>query len=177
MQLKLAKKGQGIAIDFLFAALVFVLVLNTAITIVDSNYRSISNKDILNRLNAKTAHSLDVLVRTTGQPSDWEQKGVDDAEIIGLAKRDRTLDSEKLSKFLEWGSIYGSEDYNKTRVLLALIGFDYHFKVSDSSGNLLGQTAQPPDNRWDEMIAVNIKRIVNLNGDEAIARLTIYYPR
>ena len=180
MLMKADEKGQGIALDFLFAVLVFLLVLNASLALMDSGNSSAADKSLIVDLQAKASQTIDMLVRTEGQPNDWQYKGIGEANIIGLAKRDRVLDKGKVNKFVEWGADYSdtSGDYNRARALL-LIGYDFHFRVINSSGEILkeapSQETQPP--KWEDMTAVRVKRIVNLDGDEVIAELTIYYPQ
>lgn len=170
------KKGQGIAIDFLFAVLVFLLVLNASMTLIDNNNLSVFDKNILNDLHSQANQTVNMLVRTPGQPEDWHKKNIDDANVLGLAKRDLVLEFDKVEKFSEWAQDYGSADYNKCKSLL-LIGYDYSLKINDSSGATLYQTPSTYPGSWDGMVALNSKRIVNLDGDEAIVEFTIYYPR
>ena len=178
MRLKPGERGQGIAIDFLFAVLVFLLVLNACMALMGSSAESASDKILLNELNAKTSQTIDMLVRTEGNPNDWEQHGIDEARIIGLAKRDRALDKGKVDKFVEWAANYSDVigDYNKVKSLL-LIGYDYYFRIVDSDGLLLKETGQPDQAARERMVNVNVKRIVNFNGEEVIAELTIYFPQ
>jgi hypothetical protein len=144
--------------------------------LIEGSNKSVADKAILNELNARTEQTLDMLVRTDGQPNNWQEKTIDEATMLGLAKRDRVLDSEKVTKFVQWASEYRSEDYNKAKALL-LIGYDYYFKISDSGGTVLQETGQPDSEIQKKTIAITNKRIVNLDGGEAIARLTIYYPK
>lgn len=176
MRLKLARRGQGIAIDFLCAALVFLLLFNAAMNLIEGSNKSVLDKTLLNELNARAEQTLDMLVRTDGQPNNWQEKTIDEVTMLGLAKRDRVLDNEKVEKFTQWASVYRSEDYNKAKALL-LIGYDYYFKISDSGGTVLEQTGQPDSEMQKRMMAVTTKRIVNLDGGEAIAGLTIYYQK
>jgi len=166
----LNKKGQGIAIDFLFAVMIFLLVLNASLTLIDSNNSTAMDKNLIGELQATTSQSVDALVRTEGSPKDWQNRSIDEAVIIGLAKSDRVLDNDKVNTFITWSKTYSSSDYNMVKTLL-LSGYDFHFKI----GGLEAPEAKPPI--WNDMTAVRIKRIVNFNGEEAIAEFTIYYPQ
>jgi hypothetical protein len=42
---------------------------------------------------------------------------------------------------------------------------------------VLEQTGTPGDFRWEDMMQVTVQRVVNYNGEEVIAELSIYYPR
>lgn len=184
-QSNIGKRGQGIAMDFLFAVIVFMLVLGATTVLIDNNAISALEKRRANELNAKASQTMDMLVRTTGLPNNWEEKNIDQVTAIGLAKRDRVLEQAKVGKFRKWIQTYDSPEYKNVKSLL-LIGYDYYFKMTDSAGHQLYidddplkpiQSDEPPDSRWDNMIAVNVKRVVNFNGGEAIAELTLYHPR
>jgi len=173
--LKISKKGQGIAIDFLFAVLIFLAMLNASIMLIDSNNKTVSDKTVLNQLNANAEQTIDMLVRTDGMPNDWEMKGIDEITLVGLAKGDRVLEEEKVEKFVQLAATHSSIDYNKLKSRL-LIGYDYYFKITDSGGSILKETGQPSQMLRDKMTAASVKRIVNFNGDEVIAEFTVYYP-
>jgi len=174
------EKGQGIALDLLFAILVFLLVLNASLSLIDSGNKSVSDKGILNQLNARALQTVDMLVRTDGEPNNWELESISNVEAIGLAKRDRALDIDKVERLADpstgWASVYGSDDYNRTKALL-LIGYDYYFRISDSDDTTLYETGQPEQSNWSQQMAVTARRIANLEGGEVIVELTIYYPR
>lgn len=175
-QLVPSERGQGIAVDFLCAALIFLLVLNATVNLINSSNRSLADKTLLNELNAKTEQTLDLLVRTSGIPNNWEENGIDEAQVLGLAQRDRVLDSQKVSRMAEWAATYRSQDYNKSKALL-LTGYDYYFGIKRGDGTVLQETGQPVTEVQEESLAVTAKRIVNFNGEEAIALFTVYYPR
>ena len=170
------KKGQGIAVDFLCAALIFLLVLNATINLINSSNRSLADKTLLNELNAKTGQTLDMLVRTEGIPGNWEEKTIDETAMVGLAKRDRVLDNEKASKLAEWASVYRSGDYNKVRALI-LTGYDYYFRITSANGTVLKETGKPSQEIEEKMLAITARRAVNFEGEEAIAIFTSYYPK
>ena len=168
------KKGQGIAIDFLFAVLVFLLVLNASMILIDSNNSTATDKNLIGELQSTASQAMDTLVRPEGLPTNWQNRSIDEASLIGLAKRDRVLDSDKINTFMTWAEDYSdvTGDYNKVKTLL-LSGYDFHFKIGDLEAPL--EINQPGN--WNDMTAVRIKRIVNFNGGEAIAEFTIYYPQ
>jgi len=178
--MQLNGKGQGVAIDFLFAVLVFLLLLNAIMILIENSNKNVAEKGLLSEMNSTAIETIDRLVRTKGVPNNWEQKDISETLLIGVAKGDRALDEEKLEKFVEWTQDYRSLDYNSVKTLL-LIGSDYYFSLEDSSGNTIqingvDVSSELPTNS-ENVPAVNVKRIVNFNGEEAIAQLTLYYPR
>ena len=173
--MQLNKKGQGVAIDFLFAILIFLLVLNASMALIDSSNTTALDKNLIGELQASASQAIDMLVRTEGVPKDWQDNNsIDETVLIGLAKRDRVLDNDKVNTFIEWAKDYNGTtgDYNKVKLLL-LSGYDFHFKI----GNLEAPLQESQPDIWNDMTAVKIKRIVNFNGEETIAEFTIYYPQ
>lgn len=167
--------GQGLAIDFLFAVMLFLLLLNASLVLIEGGSKNAADKGLLNELNAKAVLAADRLVRSEGEPSDWQDNGIEGATAIGLAKRDRVLDQAKVERLAEWAQSYSSADYNRVKQLL-LVGYDYYFRLGDSGGATLYETGKPSPGRIAEMSAINVRRIANLNGGEVVVEFTIYYP-
>ena len=176
------KRGQAIALDLLFAVLIFLLLLNSGLLFLGSSNSTVEGKGLLDDLEARAIQSLDMLVRTAGKPDDWQLKSIGDVTFLGLAKRDRVLDEAKVERFRGWIQTYGSSDYNRVKSLL-LIGYDYYFKMTDSSGSILQvkgnniESGVPAGSSWDKMKAINLKRVVNFRGEAAIVEFAIYYPQ
>ena len=174
-----AKKGQGMAIDFLFAVLIFLLLLNAALSLWSSNSKSFEKEALLSELNARASQTIDLLIRDSGTPSDWEKRTIDDTAMIGLAATDRVLDEEKVAKFTEWtktGNGFWGEDYNKVRQKM-LLSSDFYFRLSSEGETVLAATAEAPTELQNEWWVINVKRIVNYGGEAAIAELSLYHPK
>lgn len=176
---RLTAKGQGMAIDFLFAVLIFLLLLNAALSLWSSNSKSFEKEALLSDLGSRASQTIDLLVRDSGTPNDWETRTIDNTQIIGLASTDRVLDSEKVAKFTEWtknGDGFWGEDYNKVRQKM-LLASDFYFRLSDADGIPIAQTAVPPLELQDKWWVINVKRIVKYGGDAAIAEISLYHPK
>ncbi|MCX6798474.1 MAG: hypothetical protein NTW59_00020 [Candidatus Diapherotrites archaeon] len=166
--------GQTIAVDFLFALLLFLLVLNSALSIWKNNSLLLEKQGTISGLQLEAIQAIDLLVRSSGSPDNWEERSLAETQIIGLAKRDRVLDPAKVNRFVLLSSAFGSDDYNGVKARL-LVGRDFYFRLSNGSGTIAGtETAKPGD--LDSQWAVNVKRIVEFGGDSAVAELTLYYP-
>ncbi len=169
------EKCQGVVIDLLFAVLIFLLLLNASFALWQNNAILLQNEVISNQLRLETTQVADMLVRHEGEPDDWEKKAeLGAVAAIGLAKRDRVLDETKVQRFAQLAATFWSSDYNAARVRL-LAGRDFYFKLSNSAGGVIAETAHPdsPVNQW----AVNVKRVVKFGGDAAVAELTLYLPK
>lgn len=164
------------AIDFLFAAMIFILILNAALAIWSNEADFIQNELSQNELENKAGPAIDLLVRTSGTPNDWELRSIDDAEIVGLAKSDRNLDPEKVKTYCQWASVFWSDDYNKLKAKM-LIDHDFHFKLSDETGAVIKETGSPPETFLGSVWSANVKRIVKYGEDAAIAEFRLFHQK
>lgn len=167
------ERGQAIAIDLLFAIMIFLLLLNAGLSIWKSNASFLEGQGTFNELQLEAARTADQLVRTAGTPDNWEEKPIAEATAIGLAKRDLVLDDAKVNRFIQLAADFGSGDYNETRLRL-LAGRDFYFKLG-GDGAAIAETGKPPD--LERLWAVDVKRIVKYGGEPAVAELTLYYPK
>lgn len=170
-------KGQGIAIDLMFAMLVFMLLLGAILGLWQSNAVFLEKQSSLSQLQSEAVQGVDMLVRHQGEPDDWETKqDLSNVTTIGLAKRDRVLDMDKVNRLVELAGDppgFWEADYNTARTKM-LAGRDFYFKLTNVEGAVIAQTANGnPQNMW----AVNVKRVVTVGGDVAVAELTLYFPK
>ena len=97
-------RGQGIAIDLFLGVAVFLLLL-TAVLAIWSNTETTASKGLTeNEMQQMAERALDRLIRTGGDPANWEEIGQAGVNAIGLAKADRVLDETKLRQFIS-GSV------------------------------------------------------------------------
>lgn len=171
------RKGQGLAIDCLFAALIFLLLLNSIIGLWQSNMAFLESENRASDLRQEAEQTLDLLVRHSGSPEDWEKKEWEEIEVIGLAKRDRVLDQEKVERFSTLAGSFWDSDYNSIRSSL-MAGRDFHFTLRlKEGGPANASTAEPPSDLQGNWWAASVKRVVKYGGDTAIANLTLYAPK
>ena len=166
-------RGQAMAIDLLFAVMIFLLLLNAGLSIWKSNASFLEGQGTFNELQLEAAMAADQLVRTAGTPDNWEERPIAEATAIGLAKRDLVLDDAKVNRFIQLAADFGSGDYNETRLRL-LAGRDFYFKLS-RNGAPLAETGKPSD--IERLWAVDVRRVVKYGGEPAVAELTLYYPK
>ncbi len=169
-------KGQGLAIDFLFAAMIFLLLLNAALNVWSNEAGFVQKEYLLSELENKASPAIDLLVRTNGEPPDWEERDINQTKIIGLAKSDRVLEPDKVRLFAQWGSAFWSVDYNKLKEKMFL-SYDFYFKLSDETGTVIEETEKPPATFLGKVWSVNVKRIVKYGEGAGIVELTLYHPR
>jgi len=92
------KLGESIAIDLSAAVLIFLLI-GGSITWVWSNKATGSEGKLLeNETRLMADRTLETLISSKGQPEDWKETS--SIDVIGLAKRDRILDEDKVNQFV-----------------------------------------------------------------------------
>jgi hypothetical protein len=117
-------RGQGIAIDLFLGVAIFLLLL-TAVLAIWSNTETTASKELTEKEMQQMAEdALDRLLRSQGEPANWEQPNAGDVTAIGLARADRILDENKV-KQLDSGGI--------NRGLIAY--YKLNENADDSSGN------------------------------------------
>jgi len=122
--LKIGAKGQGIAVDLLSAVLIFLLVVGS-ISWVWSNKAAESEKQLYeDEMQTMAENALDMLVGSSGSPSNWETRPLIDTNTIGLVRSSGVVSEEKLTTFV----YLGNED---PRGIVELVGF---WKFDEESG-------------------------------------------
>lgn len=156
-------RGQGIVIDFSLGFFVFVLIFIAVTAAFDSKLQEIPKKNDFEAMRIKSAASMDLLVRTPGNPENWEVIPLSSAISLGLASSDRNISSAKLSAFSNLGANYFE---GKRKIGLAEYDFFFEFDgIDDANAGL------QPFGDADKVVET---RIVSYKGGSAVARLTVY---
>jgi hypothetical protein len=128
MMQKPGNRGISMIIDLSFAVFIFLLI-SWSLTTVWSNKSALLQRQLYEDETSLLAERvLDTLVTSTGYPSDWEDKLIHDLEVVGLAKRDRVLDENKVNRFVNL-----ARDQSIRTGLAGFWAFDG--SAQDSSGN------------------------------------------
>ena len=99
-------RGQSLAIDTMSAILVFLLVTGSLTWLWTSKALEAENLLYEDEIEILAERALDTLVRSPGLPENWENLEVDKINVIGLAKRDRVLEEEKINKLMQMSQEY-----------------------------------------------------------------------
>ena len=70
-----------------------------------------------------------LLVKTSGNPDNWEDLGFEEINSIGFAERDHVLDNEKISKFYDMNSTY-----ENTTGLLGVRRYGFYLTMTNLTG-------------------------------------------
>jgi hypothetical protein len=134
------KKAQAVSLDIVIGTTIFLAVLAIAVTIWENQNSFAENQLIDYELEATSSRALNFMVKNLGEKTnggtDWQfDPSIDNVLFIGLAKRDRAIDKNKLAKFVEYGKIWDDcttncfENYEKTKAKILLLGdMNYYFR-------------------------------------------------
>lgn len=188
--LKTGAKGQSIAFDLFFGVILFIIVAST-LSGIWTNKATEMQKDLIEReLRTMTINTFDMLIISNGYPAHWEDADYGTGDLssittIGLAKKDRFLDKEKVDVFVDLSTNY----YSEVRTKLLIGGNDYYFRLvepgtgitmTDEIGNPI-EAGNNPDSLAPEdekkLMRASVKRAVTYKEVDVIAELTLYRKR
>ena len=156
-------KGQAVLIDFAVGFLLFILALGFINAQFDLKIDSANEKANLKEMRLKADFALDFLVKSQGEPNNWESLTIDELEKPGLATKDRLLSEAKLSSFSNFSS-----DYESMKSKLELEAYDFFFEFSGVDDVTAGLQAQSNANQ------IVVERIVRYKNEIGTARLVVY---
>lgn len=139
-----SNKGQAFSIDIMISATIFLVVLAIIITVWENQNSSAEEQLILQDMENAGTRAINFITRSPGETTstqsqtpanitDWENEpSIATVKFIGLAKRDRAIDTAKIKKFAS----YIISDYPLLKSKL-LLSYDFYFKFYylDNSGN------------------------------------------
>ncbi|MDO8647382.1 MAG: hypothetical protein Q7R70_03130 [Candidatus Diapherotrites archaeon] len=164
MPKSLDSKGQSIFLDLAFGVFLFLLLFAFIYSQWQTNISVASQESDFEELSSRALMSCDSLVSSAGTPANWFLlSSADDINTIGIARKKRSLDDRKLSRFL-------SLDYNVSQQKLKLSGFDFYFHLFNSNGIDFNYGVSPDSNK----VVVSLRRIVDYQGVESIVDCSVY---
>jgi len=108
---RLGAKGQTVAVDLAFAIFIFLLIAGGITWVWSNKATEAENSFYADEMQLLAEKALDRLIVNKGQPEDWETKGIDQTEFIGLAKRDRLLDEDKVAMLVKMSQGTSKSDF------------------------------------------------------------------
>lgn len=156
------EKGQVILFDLIIAVIVFLFIMVFLNAIWVDNTNALVEQEKLNELQFKSSQIAEMLVRAPGKPVNWHEPG-QTPEIIGLAEKPNVLDENKLNAF-------AAMDYNQLKDLMQIKNLDFYFQLTGPQDVNVG--VAPPSDRT----VIVVRRIVNLNGSEAVVKFQLFRP-
>lgn len=163
------RRGVVFTMDMIAALFFFLVILLSFLWLWGETYRHMNEYRQERSRQTKLMDISSMLIRTTGNPPDWEHRKVraDSVRSIGLATEDNVLSDRKLSAFT-------SADYQTLREILGLGAEDFSLVVSSnySGSPVVEYSIGTEINSKTKSV---IRRYALLNGTIVELRLTGYY--
>ena len=156
-------RGQTMLIDLTFAVIIFALIFLTINSFYTERLSLHDSAQSFSEMYAISNSAVDSLIKTKGIPENWGVLPTSQISQIGLLGKNSSIDTDKLNAFKNLIS-----DYNSTKVLLKLRGYDYFFSMKANPDINAGL---PPMSAADKVV---VTRTVNYNGGEVNAEFTLY---
>lgn len=148
-------KGQSVMSDFLIAIVILFIIIALSASIWNRSVSNLRLKEERTEMENLAISITDQLIRNFGIPGDWNKTNV---MVIGLAKEDNVLDSEKVTNLINL-------EKDKTKTLLAVRNYNFIFRLRNISENILVEYGDLPTNAKEVVI---VRRIILYKGRPSI---------
>lgn len=159
----LKQKGQAVLIDFFFASIIFLILFFAVQSQWTQDIQTAREKSTQHEIQLKAYAIAETLVKTPGEPENWETLPVSSIERIGLAQSTLSLDTQKVNAFKNL-----DQNYSAVKEILRAGQYDYFFQL-DGTTDVNAGLAPPTD-----ATKIVIRRIVEFEGSEAVVIFTLY---
>ena len=157
------QKGQTVLIDFFFASIVFLMVFFAIQTQWTQDFQQAKDKSTSQEMQLRAYAIAESLVKTKGEPGNWETLPASSIERLGLAQSTLSLDAQKVNAFKNLDL-----NYSVVKEILRAGQNDYFFQL-DGTTDVNAGIAPPID-----ATKIVIRRIVEFEGSEAVVIFTLY---
>jgi hypothetical protein len=152
-----SQKG-SVSFDFVFASLIFIIILGFSIVAYSNNIEQIKNNNIKNKAESDVLSISRILVKTSGNPT-YGEDDPGNVQVIGLADSENILSIEKVNAF-------SSLSVNETKDALGITN-DFFIQIKSIEGIEYFSKGSEQVNTS----SVSIERIVYFN--QTISRLVV----
>ncbi len=157
----LSIRGQANSIDFMLSITVFTILLTVILGFWLVGILDMERMIARNRLEAEAVTISDLLVKSPGNPEDWE-KNQSELGMLGLSNSDNVLNTDKVRNFT-------SMNYSLTKEYLG-IADEYYFYIETLDGDRLYESG----NGTLAEQAFGISRPALMGSEEVIVRLIVH---
>ena len=156
-------RGQAIMLDFALAFLIFALAFTFITGQFDQKLVQMEGEYHLESMKTRADYAMEYLLKSPGNPENWETLDINALERPGLAFNDRELSEAKLAAFSNFTS-----DYNTLKYRMGIGQYDFYFSFSGVDDVNAGLE---PGSNADE---VTLERVAIYKGGIGVARLKLY---
>ncbi|MDI6798520.1 MAG: hypothetical protein QMD12_00775 [Candidatus Aenigmarchaeota archaeon] len=153
-------KGQIIAVDLIVSLVIFVTAFVIALIAANRVTDQIKMSYEINLLDKKVQRISDVLIRTEGLPSNWNEVPEDEIRSIGLAEYEYILNYSKIDRFR-------NIDAEKVRKLLGTGEYKFYVSITNiTQGNFPEGAITAGNEPSNAEVIVSINRYALINFGE-----------
>lgn len=167
------KKGQVFSMDFISSIVPFLFILTLILLIwFNINYKIDQRENNLEIQNKITSLS-EILIKTEGNPSNWEDPTIQENEIksLGLASNDNVVDSGKFFRLVELDYIPVRKKLGIPRFQLFLGLYDKDNQIIELDGIEMVYGVYPPES--EEKYSVTRFVALEHNEERELASLKV----
>jgi len=168
------RRGQLFSYDFLLASIGLMVLLAIYFTSSVAVTDRMGEAELRAEMEEATQTAANSLLRTPGDPSNWENAPINDTGIrsLGLANSRNLLDAEKTSAF--FNITCGSAEYNATVPILGLSrrAYAYNASLEYLNGTLIYSINRTPPSSIVQSIPA--ERLAILNGTEVRLKMVVW---
>ena len=148
-------------LDFALAVFIFLIALGTLSVFWLNRLDEKLQSQHFDEMNLKANLAAETLVKSAGDPTNWENLDPELVNLIGVVSQDRSVSEQKLNAFRNL-------NYDTARQLLNISEYDFYFELEGIDNVTTGLAPVADVDR------AAVTRIVEYKGSEATARITLY---
>jgi hypothetical protein len=171
-----SSRGQFFSPDLIMATGVFVICLGLFLAASNSIFADVESQESQKSASEAAHSALNLLMYSSGQPSDWHLRNLEDINYFGLADSISVLDKQKVLALI--GHLNDDNNYSSAKQKIGAGKFDFYFRLVDSSGETLsedgvtfsgGRVASAP------VLKLIYRRIASYNGEQVLFEATFSF--
>lgn len=156
-------RGQIASIDLLVSILLFVIIFITLRGIWLNNISTVGTELDQFQMQMQAKQSLNVLLNTSGDPTNWESVNPSLINLIGISDSKEVISNKKINSFIKLPYLVSQEKMGLTK-------YDFNLELFSNETAILSY-GMPIDNNSK---VVELKRFVVYNGGEALVVFKVF---
>jgi hypothetical protein len=168
-------RGYALSLDLLLALIPLTIILGMVGADMDNMLYNVQDTVFRSSMDRVATDTVNALVSTSGTPKDWDEVGINNSTVIGLANynevTNRPIESSiSASKFAVAKADF--DNNGKNSGLQKMVGDSYGFFINVSTitgSQQVGNISNPPGNNATDV--VRIERIVRFSQFGSVSSL------
>ena len=150
------KRSQVSMLDLFIGAFLFLSLITLVLITWNSYNNRLNERLVYEQIELKAFQVSDLLVRSPGSPTGWENN-ISSLKVIGLATKDRILSKNKVEAFVNLSN-------NDVTKILNLENYNFYFKLGTYESGLT----------QNGTITISLKRKVIFENETETMQFTLW---